>query len=496
MPNQRSIEMSCLFPDTHQLKRMKKQTLLFLLCFIAFQSFAGDGYKIKLKITNPVKDSVVYLAHYYARPFPALYKTDSSRIKNGVASFNGKEKLNGGIYVLLLSDMATFFELILNNGDDINISVDTKHLPARLVIKNSPENEHFLKYEGYMNAYGIQQDSMKNRLAATHSASDTATIKAESERLFKAMTAYRKDLTSKYPNTFLAHVLNATQEIDIPEGKHYLPDGKEDTTFAYHYYKTHFWDNFDFKDNRLVNAPLLHNKLDQYFNKVLEQIPDTIELYSDILLAKARGAEDLFKYSLDWMTNNAQTSKIMGMDEVFVYLVENYYMKGDATWLNPESLQKYIKRARDIAPNVIGNIAPELKMTDVDGKPQSLLNFNAKYTLLLFYSPDCGHCQQEIPKLDSVYRAILQKKGVKIFAVATEDETKWKDFIKKNNMSDWMNVADWPHTTDYHGKYDIYATPVIYLLDEKKIIRGKRLDHTNIALVIDMLEDREKTSKK
>ena len=35
----------------------------------------------------------------------------------------------------------------------------------------------------------------------------------------------------------------------------------------------------------------------------------------------------------------------------------------------------------------------------------------------------------------------------------------------------------------------------IKLLDEKKIIRGKRLDHTNIESVIDMLERKEKAAK-
>lgn len=479
-----------------QSKKMKKQTLLLLFCFAVFQSFAGDGYKIRLKISNPVNDSMVYLAHYYARPFPAIYKTDSARLKNGVANFSSKEPLTGGIYILLLSDMATYFEFVLNNGDDLSVSADSKHLPGSIVIKNSPENDLFLAYGNYMRSYGIQMDSLKNRLARAHTAADSSTIRAESERLYKALVVYGTEQETKHPGSFLAHILKAAQPPKVPEGKHYLPNGKEDSTFAYTYYKTHFWDGFDFKDNRLINTPLLHNKLDEYFNKVLEQIPDTIEAYADTVIAKARGSEDLFKYSLEWLTINSHDSKIMGMDEVFVYLVENYFMKGDGTWLSQEDLQKRIKRARDIAPNVIGNVAPELQLTDTAGNPQSLSAFNAKYTLLLFYSPDCGHCAQEIPKLDSVYRASLQARGVKIFAVATEDEAKWKDFIRKNNMTDWKNVADWAHTSDYHGKYDIYSTPVIYLLDEKKIIRGKRLDHSNIGAVIDMLEAKEKTSKK
>jgi len=130
-----------------------------------------------------------------------------------------------------------------------------------------------------------------------------------------------------------------------------------------------------------------------------------------------------------------------------------------------------------------------------------MLGLKAKYTLVVFYSPNCGHCQHEIPKLDSLYKAVLKEKGVKVYTVATEtDDSTINKFVKKNNMQEWTNTWDPDHTSDYHNKYDVYSTPTIYLLDEKKIIRGKRLDHGNIASVIEMLErkarDKEKAANK
>jgi peroxiredoxin len=222
-----------------------------------------------------------------------------------------------------------------------------------------------------------------------------------------------------------------------------------------------------------------------------------MEHEADMLLTKTKGTKELFKYTLWWATRNAENSKVMGMDEVFVYLVENYYMKGMATWLSNEELSKYIDRASKIAPNVIGNVAPEVKLPNVmTHKTESMLDTKAKYTLLIFYSPTCGHCQTEIPKLDSVYNAVLKKKGVKVFTVATEEsDEKISDFIKKNNITDWTNTSDQDHVGDWRAKYDVYSTPTIYLMDEKKIIRGKRLDHSNIDNVIEMLEKKDKTTK-
>ena len=56
----------------------------------------------------------------------------------------------------------------------------------------------------------------------------------------------------------------------------------------------------------------------------------------DQLIKKAEGTEQTFKYTLWYLTRWAETSKIMGMEEVFVYLVEEYYMKGKATWLKED----------------------------------------------------------------------------------------------------------------------------------------------------------------
>jgi len=247
---------------------------------------------------------------------------------------------------------------------------------------------------------------------------------------------------------------------EVPEGTHYLEDGKtKDTTFAYRYYKSHYWNGFDFKDDRLIFTPLYDARIEEYFSKLVLPWPDSVEKESDDLLRKTKGTKDMFHYTLWWLTRNAENSKVMGMDEVFVYLVENYYMKGDAFWLTNDELTKYLERARKIAPNVIGNVAPEIKLPNVvTKKEESMHALKGKYTVIVFYSPNCGHCQHEMPSLDSLYRAVLKDKGVKVYTVATETEdTTIRNFNKKYNMQDWTNTWDPEHTSDYHNKYECTA---------------------------------------
>ena len=127
-----------------------------------------------------------------------------------------------------------------------------------------------------------------------------------------------------------------------------------------------------------------------------------------------------------------------------------------------------------------------MEMTGLDGKTYSIDNFKAKYTLLVFWSPDCSHCREEIPRVDSVYHAEkLGEKGVRMIGFNTiEDTALWKNLIKEEKLNDWVHVYDPGKTTKFRSLYDVYGTPSIYLLDEQKIIRGKKLDHANIAEVV------------
>lgn len=460
------------------------------------------GYHIHLKFTN-VKDSTIFLVHYYGKGLPTIYKRDSAKIDhNGKAEFNSDDStFIGGIYMLLLSDHKTNFEFMLNAGDDFAITATvpdttTPGEPVKLKFKNSEENDRFQKYVEFLKNYSAGQQALMKELAAAKTAEDTAAVRKKGSATAKDLTNYRRKYIKDYPNSLLASIFSALETPEVPEGEHFLEDGKtKDSTFAYHYYKNHFWDGFDFQDERLIHTPILDAKLEEYMSKMVLPWPDSVEHEADMLLRKAKGTKDIFKYTLWWLTRYVENSKVMGMDEAFVYIIENYYMKGDAFWLTNDELSKYLDRAQKIAPNVIGNKAPEIRVPDLFTKQDvSMLDIKANYTLVVFYSPSCGHCQHELPELDSLYEAVLKDKGVKVMTVATEGEEKAiTDFLTKNKLDKkWTNCWDPEHVGDWRGKYDVYSTPTIYLMDEKKIIRGKRLDHSNIGGVIDMTERRAK----
>lgn len=475
---------------------MKKISLLLAIlpALVGSVAYAREGYKLRLHMPD-VTDSMVYLVHYYGQARPHIYISDSTHFdRKGNAVFESSDRdFVGGIYTILVKDSAqTNFELLLQKGDDMQVSASRATLPDGITFKGSPENDRFLAYLGFMKDFTAKQHELEEEIKRAANAADTAAVREKAKASAKERLAYMRNYAAKYPGTLLASVFDAMEVPEVPEGPHWLDDGKtRDSTFAYRYYKSHFWDKFNFRDDRLIFTPVYDGRIEEYISKLTVQCTDSLEKECDFLLSRTKGTRDMFHYTLFWLTRYMETSKIMGMDEVFVYLIEDYYMKGDAFWLTDEQLAKYINRGQAIAPNVIGNMAPIVKTTDMlSGRQDVMQDLKAPYTLLVFYSPTCGHCEHEIPLLDSTYEAMLKEKGVKVFTVATEGtEQQVKDFLQKHKIDrKWTNTWDPEYKSDARQKYDVYSTPTIYLMDSKKIIRGKRLDHSNVGELINALE--------
>lgn len=473
---------------------MKTLRVLLLLLLAGPQLIARDGYQVKVTFNEDISDTFIYLAHYYAKSFPTVYKTDSAEVKNKrTAVFQMKDSMLGGIYLVLFEQKSRTFEFILNNGDKMEIEVDASVEPARLSFKGSKENDLFMEYKAYLTGFGEQQKAVTAQLESARTAADTQEVRAASRQLNEELNAYRKAFIQKHPQSFISKTFQAIMTPETPPGPHYLDDGKTiDSNFAYYYYKNHYWDNFDFSENRIMYTPIYEGKLDEYFNKLVLPVPDSMKAEADTLLAKARAGTELFKYSLHWLANNAERSKIMGMDEVFVHLVENYYMQGDAYWVDSATLARYEEKAQSIAPNVLGNPAPDIKLQDIwNLQDVSLSEVEAEYTLLFFWSPSCGHCLKELPLVDSVYEAALRAKGVKVYSIPTDGElSEIQELVRKESVADWINVVDARNTEKpkFQKNYNAYSTPKLYLLDKDKKIIGKGLDHSNILGVIEWTE--------
>lgn len=448
---------------------MQKLLSLLLGCLCAVSSLHAQGYQITVTLRNTASGTL-YLGHYMGK---TTYVMDSATINaQGTAVLKGAETLPGGIYLVVLPGKQRYFEILLDKKQQFGIVADPADLTGSVTFTGSPDNALFSDYNKF-----IQHNSrdLQARAAAARTAEDSAALRPLSDAFGKQLQTYRGKVITEHPASLLASLFRAMREPEVPA----MPkraDGSLDSTYPYLYYKSHYWDDVNLADGRLVRTPILEARLDRYFKQLVAPVPDSVILEADKLVAQTKNDKESFKFVVWWITHTYEQSPVMGMDAVFVHMVEKYYVTGKATWLSEEQRQKVIERAFTIAPNLIGQQAAPLELKDTLARPASLYGIKSKYTVVVFWDPTCGHCITEIPKLDSAWKASWKDKGVAMLGVRTDGtREEWTSFIRKHNMTGWIHAWDPEYTTNYRKFYDVYATPVIYLLDERKKILAKRL---------------------
>ena len=312
---------------------------------------------------------------------------------------------------------------------------------------------------------------------------DSALHEKNYSDLNKELNDYRNNIIKQNPESMLAALLISRKETSIPNAK---PITRQDSLNNYDFYKKHYWDGITFMDDRIIRTPFFLPKVEKYFREVVSPAPDSIIKESDYLLLRARSAPEMYKFLLNWLTDEYINPKYMGQDAVFVHLFEKYHSKGISSWLNEKQMTAISNRAYMLMSNLIGEQAANLEMVDSAGKSAALYDVKAPFVVVCFWDPTCSHCREEVPRLDSLYHAKWEKEGVKIYGVLTEPKelVKWREFINKYNLQSWINVYQTEEQKkiiedakkpSYKQLYDVTQTPTLYLLDKDKRIIAKKL---------------------
>ncbi len=454
-------------------------SIALLLLIIPVYLVAGKGgYLIKFRI-HGLKDTTCLVANYYGN---GTYIVDTLKVDaSGRCTFKAPEDQPRGVYILVITDK-NYFDFVINNDKKFTMVTNRRDPVGQMNITGSLDNKEFYAYLRYNQEKFNEIQEEQKRLKTYESIPDsTEAINKRILTLNDEIIEYKLKITRDRPFSFLAMLINAMKEPVIKEIPT-LPNGRKDSSYAYRYFKAHFWDDMDLADSRLIRTPVFHTKLKKYVDQVVVQHPDSIFKEAVILIEKARSDPDMFKYIIWFITYHYENSDIMGFEKVFVDIVDRYYISGDAPWVSGPVLENIIKKASRIRPLLLGELAPNMIMMDTNNQLVSLYNVDAFITILLFWDPDCGHCEKEIPDLKEVYDTYKEKYELEIFAVCSDTSlVKWKKHIIKREMN-WINV-DGPRTVtgDYHELYDIQTTPVIYILDMNKKILAKRLQSDQVG---------------
>lgn len=496
---------------------MKIINILILTFSIGISGFAQD---LTFKVSG-VKDTTVHLVKYVGSK---LYYADTAELVNSKVSFDGS-KQEPGIMALLMPGQ-NYFEFIYNN-ESVHIETKSPDYVEHMVVKKSKENKVFLDYMKHMRANRKKTNQLKSELQglAEEEKEKKTKLSKQIQETGDEVLAYQKKLVEKNPNTLVSKIIEMAMDFKIPEGPKDEEGNPIDKSFAYKYYRSHYFDHIDFTDDRLVNTPILQNKLEYYYSsKMLIQHPDTIIKYLHPVVDQIPEGSMMYRFFVTNITAHFEKSKIMGMDKVMNYMVNRYYCSEDENgapkgyWMDTEKLEDLCKDTKIRLQLVQGEIPPNLILPDsTNQKWYNLYELEADYTVLYFWDPNCGHCKKITPKLGTLYSEKFKDRNVEIYAVgkATGDDFEaWKKFVQEKDLSfinvgvtrDIYNQAKEdprslvPSKTtlesiNYQTTYDIYSTPRVWVLDKDKRIIAKSLSIGQIERLIDELQGFEDTEK-
>lgn len=458
------------------MTKVSLATLVFL-AVLNIPLFSQNGYKIDFNIEG-WSDSTVYLGFYLQEN---TYVKDTARVdKKGNFTFDGKQTLPHGIYFLVL-DKSRVFQFVVGTTQRFSMQTAAKDYIKHMVVKGDDDNRIFFENMVFTSErYQEAEPFTKILKDSARTEEEKKKARESYDAVHKKVMEYHNGIIEKYPVTVTARLLRMNRPIDIPESPK-KADGTIDEQFQYRYYRKHYFDNYNLGDElALRQAKVAYwDKVSDYLDRLFIQQADTLTKAADQLIGVAAASKNTYRFLVWKLIGHYQSSNIMGLDEVYVNLVDKYIATGEMDyWLDKKTVKSLVDDVDKVRRAMIGRTAPNMVMQNENFQRRALYDLKTKYSIVYFFKPSCGHCREETPKLVKFYNQQKKRFDLEVFAVSTDTTmSELRDFIKEMK-TDWITVCGPRSYSDTHFSNLYYAerTPTVYILDEKKKIIARKLD--------------------
>ncbi len=464
---------------------MKGSKFILAIIFTIFcSSLFAQGYKIEVQIEG-IKDTTLLLGYHYGEK---KYVQDTATVNSkGIVVFEGDSALNKGIYLIILPSK-TYFEILVNDDQNFGVKTSSNGLIDKLSFTRSKENSAYADFQRFMIEQQKTMDEYQAKYKGVSTKLDSVKIMQEKiKALDKKVKNYWDVIIKDNPNSLLALIAKSMKNVEIPEFTVPANTKNADSlkwVLSYKYNKDHYFDNLPLTDARLIRTPILEGRLNTFFDRVLIPTPDSITPEAIKIIEATKANKEVFQYMVTTLTNKFASSNIMGLDAVFVTLAEKYYLTGQAWWADKKLLDKIQEKVSSLKPNLLGNQSPNLALPDMSGIIRKISDIKTKITVVYFWDSSCSHCKKVTPELKKIYDK-FKPKGLEVYAVYTQgNQPEVVEYITKNQLN-WINVWDPAQNSNFRNLFDIYSTPVIYVLDMDKKIIGKRISEESLDKMLE-----------
>jgi thiol-disulfide isomerase/thioredoxin len=117
-------------------------------------------------------------------------------------------------------------------------------------------------------------------------------------------------------------------------------------------------------------------------------------------------------------------------------------------------------------------MAPAFTVTALDGTKFNLDAMGGRVVLIDFWATWCGPCNEELPHMKKIAKEFAGQPLVIISVSWDSDETKWKNFINKNEMT-WVQYRDADHILSKN--FGVEAIPHYFTIDADGVLTAEMM---------------------
>ncbi len=415
---------------------MKKFIIQLIILCIGINITAQ--YNIDLEIKG-AENMNAQLAYYQSdKQFVVQTGKFDNRAK---LNFKGDKKLPHGIYFVVVGE--DLFDILIRDEQDFKLKGDTSNLILSMQVKGSEENKIFFDYQKEVYRLKTKIDALEQLFKKEDNDSATAAgYASDLDKLTSELNDVSESLKKQHSKSYIAKIVTA---IDANV------------------------DEFDFADTELLLTPFYYNKIRLFIKKSIDNNYGYINSEIQKLLNSIKHEKYNYQYVATYLLNFYSTFYKVGINRVFVFIADNYFLPDKANWFNTEQM-KQIKARRDLlAQSIPGNTAQDLTLESISGEYFSLLQIDAQQTFLYFWSADCGHCTKTTKILRDNYDK-LKSKGIEVFAVNIDNNKQGATDKINELQTEWINCYAPNEAANYREKYYVFGSPLLYVIDKEKKI--------------------------
>ncbi len=465
-------------------KILLKLTLL-VLAFLPISLFSQQSYDITFKIRD-IYDTKVVIKSYYGKDVIII---DTLKQREDGTFRLLKDNINKGIGIVSVGryDIFTF---LFDKANKFDIEMDGDW---NYVVNGCMDNDLYFEFQKANTSIRKLEGSIRKEIKENKNAN-----KDSLESIFlkesKSFVAFQTEFYKNYPNHLMSKLVNVFEDITIP--KEYLIDNKLDTSklreFAY-YYRTHYWDKFDFSDQRFIGTPYFFKKLKTYLTEITLQASDSIgETIKDfVLLARKKDGDIYAKYIIDYAIKSYRNVPFSYSEDRFVAIVDRAINYETTPWLGVSEIQALRIEADKLRPLLPNQQFKNIKEKDFEGKTHSLYDLKNKYTIVYFFSAGCESCKINLDVLEKFYNDFKNVYDVEVFGIDLDNNMEESLKFRKNHPFKFIVLKTTSEELQKKYNLDIEMTPDLYILDKDKKIINHTPSYNQIEETIKRMEEKQ-----